>query len=43
MNEPEYGRFVNDLLDYNEMSPAETAVASAALAGAARVIMRNGL
>ena len=43
MNEQEYGRFVNDLLDYNDESPAEVAVASAALSGVARVIMRNGL
>ena len=43
MNEQEYGRFVNDLLDYNDESPAEIAVASAALSGAARVIIRNGL
>ena len=43
MNEQEYGRFVNDMLDYNDESPAEVAVASAALSGAARVIIRNGL
>ena len=41
MNEQEYGRFVNDMLDYNDESPAEVAVASAALSGAARVIIRN--
>ena len=43
MNEQEYGRFVNDMLDYNNESPAEVAVASAALSGAARVIIRNSL
>lgn len=43
MNEQEYGRFVNDLLDYNDESPAEVAVASAALSGVARIIIRNGL
>lgn len=43
MNEQEYGRFVNDMLDYNDESTAEVAVASAALSGAARVIIRNGL
>ncbi len=43
MNEQEYGRFVNDMLDYNDESPAEVAVASAALSGAARVIIRNSL
>ena len=43
MNEQEYGRFVNDMLDYNDESPAEVAVASAALSGAARVIIRNGI
>lgn len=43
MNDQEYGRFVNDLLDYNDESPAEVAVASAALSGAARAIIRNGI
>ena len=43
MNEQEYGRFVNDMLDYNDESPAEVAVASASLSGAARVIIRNGI
>ncbi len=43
MNEHEYGRFVNDMLDYNDESPAEVAVASAALSGAARAIIRNGM
>lgn len=43
MNEQEYGRFVNDMLDYNDESPAEIAVASAALSGVARIIIRNGI
>ena len=43
LNEPEYGRFVNDVLDYNDTSPAEVAGPGAVLSGLARVIMRNGL
>jgi hypothetical protein len=43
LNDPDYGRFVNDVLDYNDESPAEVAVASAALSGVARIIIRNGL
>lgn len=43
LNDPDYGRFVNDVLDYNDESPAEIAVASAALSGVARIIIRNGI
>ena len=42
MNDTEYGRFVNDVLDYREDSPADMSGASVALAGVARIIMRNG-
>lgn len=37
----EYGRFVNDLLDYGAASDAGQAAASAVLSGAARVIIRG--
>lgn len=41
MSEPEYGRFINDVLDYNDTSPAEQAAASAILSGLARIIIRG--
>lgn len=43
LDDAEYGRFVNDVLDYNETSPADVAGAGAVLSGLARVIIRNGL
>jgi len=39
--EEEYGRFVNDVLDYNDGSPTDTAAASALLSGIARVVLRG--
>lgn len=41
MSEPEYSRFINDVLDYNEQSPADQAAASAVLSGLARIIVRG--
>ena len=41
MSETEYGRFINDVLDYNDTSPAEQAAASAILSGLARIIIRG--
>ena len=43
LDDTEYGRFVNDVLDYRDDSPADLSGASAALSGAARVIIRNGI
>ncbi len=43
MGEAEYGAFINDVLDYNDTSPAEQAAASAVLSGLARIIVRNGM
>ena len=43
LDDAEYGRFVNDVLDYNETSPADVAGAGAVLSGLARVIIRNGI
>ena len=43
LNDAEYGRFVNDVLDYNDTSPAEIAGAGAVLSGLARIIIRNNL
>ena len=43
LDDAEYGRFVNDVLDYNETSPADVAGAGAVLSGLARVIIRNGM
>jgi len=42
LNDAEYGQFISDVLDYRDDSPADVAGASAALAGVARIIMRNG-
>ena len=39
----EYLRFMGDVLDYGDGSPAEQCGASAVLSGMARVIVRNGL
>lgn len=39
----EYLRFMGDVLDYGDASPAEQCGASAVLSGMARVIVRNGL
>lgn len=41
MSEPEYGAFINDVLDYNDQSPAEQTAASAVLSGIARIIIRG--
>jgi phage terminase large subunit len=41
MGEAEYGRFINDVLDYNDQSPADQAAASAVLSGLARIIVRG--
>ena len=41
MNEPEYGQFINDVLDYSDTSAVETVGASAVLSGLARIIVRN--
>ena len=41
MGEPEYGAFINDVLDYNDQSPAEQTAASAVLSGLARIIIRG--
>jgi PBSX family phage terminase large subunit len=43
MNEPEYGQFINDVLDYSDTSAVETVGASAVLSGLARIIVRNGM
>ena len=41
MGDSEYGRFINDVLDYNDQSPADQAAASAVLSGLARIIVRG--
>lgn len=41
MSEPEYGAFINDVLDYNDQSPADLSAASAILSGLARIIIRG--
>lgn len=41
LNEDEYGKFLNDVLDYNDASPLETAGASAVLSGMAKMIVRG--
>ena len=41
MSETEYGAFINDVLDYNDQSPADQAAASAVLSGLARIIIRG--
>ena len=41
MGEPEYGAFINDVLDYNDQSPADQTAASAVLSGLARIIIRG--
>lgn len=41
MSEPEYGAFINDVLDYNDQSTADQAAASAVLSGLARIIIRG--
>ena len=41
IGEPEYGAFINDVLDYNDQSPAEQTAASAVLSGLARIIIRG--
>lgn len=43
MNEPEYGQFISDVLDYSDTSSEETVGASAVLSGLARIIVRNGM
>lgn len=43
LNDDEYGHFVNDVLDYNDESPADVAGAGAVLSGLARIIIRNNL
>ena len=43
LDDSEYGRFVNDVLDYNDESPIEVAGAGAALSGIARIIIRNNI
>lgn len=40
MVEHEYGAFINDVLDYNDQSPADQTAASAVLSGLARIIIR---
>lgn len=41
IGEPEYGSFINDVLDYNDQSPADQTAASAVLSGLARIIIRG--
>ena len=41
MSEPEYGAFINDVLDYNDLSTADQSAASAVLSGLARIIIRG--
>lgn len=41
MSEQEYSRFIGDVLDYNDISPASQAAASAVLSGLARIIIRG--
>ena len=41
MGDHEYGAFINDVLDYNDQSPAEQTAASAVLSGLARIIIRG--
>lgn len=41
IGEHEYGAFINDVLDYNDQSPAEQTAASAVLSGLARIIIRG--
>ena len=41
MGEPEYGAFINDVLDYNDNSTADQSAASAVLSGLARIIIRG--
>ena len=41
MSEPEYGAFINDVLDYNDQSTADQSAASAILSGLARIIIRG--
>lgn len=41
MVEPEYGAFINDVLDYNDQSPTDQTAASAVLSGLARIIIRG--
>ena len=41
IGEPEYGAFINDVLDYNDQSPADQTSASAVLSGLARIIIRG--
>ena len=41
IGEPEYGAFINDVLDYNDQSPADQTAASAVLSGLARIIIRG--
>lgn len=41
MSEPEYGAFINDVLDYNDQSTADQSAASAVLSGLARIIIRG--
>lgn len=41
MVEHEYGAFINDVLDYNDQSPADQTAASAVLSGLARIIIRG--
>ncbi len=43
MNEPEYGQFINDILDYSDTSAVDTVGPSAVLSGLARIIVRNGM
>lgn len=41
IGEPEYGAFINDVLDYNDQSPIDQTAASAVLSGLARIIIRG--
>lgn len=41
IGEPEYGAFINDVLDYNDQSHADQTAASAVLSGLARIIIRG--
>lgn len=41
IGEPEYGAFINDVLDYNDQSTADQTAASAVLSGLARIIIRG--
>lgn len=41
IGEPEYGAFINDVLDYNDQSPADQTSSSAVLSGLARIIIRG--